>query len=609
MTPSLAKPTLLALALGLSITPDAALAYTASTEMIPMRDGAHLATDVYSPDAPGAYPIVLIRTPYNKGTLDAAAAEILCDTLEFVVVMQDTRGRYQSEGLDQVFFTDGWGDLQDGYDTIDWLASQPFSDGNVGMMGVSAMGATANMAAGTYHPALKTIHVGVAPTDFFSQAVYQGGSFREALLEDWLGGQDASYMLDVYDDHPYYDDYWAGMNPMSRMGEMTLPIFHYGGFHDVFAEGTLEGFMTMDAQNGVGEQRLLMGPWTHVDEGAFSPTQGELTYPLDSVLPIGEANPIAWFNRHLRDQRRPLRSLMSRSPVTYYVAGDPEIDNSAGNYWAEAKTWPPSGLRETRLYLGDGTLGSALPASDALSYVHDPANPSPTIGGRELSLPSGPRDQSPLFERDDVLVFESAPLEAPLTVVGMTKALLVIESDAPDTDFTVRLADGYPDGRSMLVSDGILRTRSRRGQTAEAEEMLVPGTLTTIEVEIGSVSQAFDAGHTVQLIVSSSNHRRFKVSHNTDNPFWEEGEGAPALNTIHVGGSVPSQLILPTDDNARARAITPWSPKAAEIKVAAQKAKAGRPLNDGDLRALEYEGGRLLMDALYGQVEIHHTPR
>ena len=605
------KRLLLTTCLGGLVLPGIGMAAHKETFHVAMRDGTLLATDAYIPDA-GPAPTVLIRTPYGKGNLDDPFPSILCDRLGFSLVIQDTRGQGDSEGIDQVFFTDGWGELQDGFDTVEWIVAQPFSDGSVGEMGVSAMGIAANFNAGALHPALKTIHVGVAATDFYEHAAYQGGSFREALVVDWLEGQGASYMIDTYQQHRYDDDFWTFYDARARMSDqVSIPIFHYGGFHDIFTEGTLSGYTTMaprQAAGLAGEQRLVVGPWTHIDAGAFSTRQGELTYPEASMLPLGDVSPIGWFNRQLKGVHRPLQG-MDHYPVRIYLMGDPESERSAGNYWAWSESWPPPSTDRSLFLTAEGGL-SDVAQGDAppLTYISDPSDPSPTIGGRELSLPAGPRDQRPLLDRSDVLVFETEPLKEPYTVVGMVQALLFVSSDAPDTDFTVRLTDVYPDGRSMLVADGITRARARRGNTEDLEEFLIPGQVTSVTVQVGSTAQVFDVGHKIQVIISSSNHRRFKVAGNTDLAFWDEGEGEIAANSVYVDSFYGSKLLLP---NPRRGSLKHFPEVVTRTRQqqdrAVEKVMRGEQPIAADELALVQATDRALLEMLYTSVVDTYT--
>ena len=228
-----------------------------------------------------------------------------------------------------------------------------------------------------------------------------------------------------------------------------------------------------------------------------------------------------------------------------------------------------------------------------MGFLSDPSNPTDTIGGRELSLPSGPRDQRSLMARDDVLTFQSEVLEQPMTVVGAVSAALYIDSDAPDTDLSVRLVDIYPDGRAMLVLDGIQRARAREGNTENDQSFMTPGRTYRLEVDLGATAQVFDRGHRIGVMISSSNHRRFKVGGNTDLPFWEEGEGQVAQNRLFVDEVFSSHLLLPTPRRGATR------------KVAVEAAKApNRALTPQETRdQLSTQAGAHLLSLLHGTIE------
>lgn len=589
------------------LVPGLCHAVESTTVLIPMRDGISLATNTFYP-APGqTMPTLLIRTPYGKDFIPMPLAEQICDDLGYALVVQDTRGRGDSEGVDDVFLSDGWAENQDGVDTLDWIVAQPWSNGEVGMIGASALGITAYLAGGTLHPALKALHVGITPSEFYEQAVYQGGVYREALVTDWLGWQDSLHMLELYQDHPVYDEVWASLDLRTRYDAMTVPIYHWGGWYDIFAEGPVAAFEAL--QDGgpaglAGPQKLLMGPWTHVDRGAFSRVQGELTYPENSLLPLGELNPFKWFDRFLQEGRIKTAESPDPFPVRYYVMGDVDNPRSPANRWERARQWPVPGTTQ-RLYLAPGGgLSFSEPSGfpEPMDWTVDPADPTGTIGGRELSLPAGPRDQAALLTREDALVFQTPPLTEAVKVVGTVKALLWIASDAEDTDVSVRLMDVYPDGRSMLVTDGILKARHRQG--FDQEVFLTPGVIEPFEVEIGTTAILFEPGHRIQILLSSSNHRRFKVGNNTADPVWSDEPAAVATNTVYLDEIYDSHLLLPTP---RRDAVRPGlgaeAPADAALRRAQAHARQDLPLSAADRDALAYDAGRRLMEAL-----DTHTP-
>lgn len=595
----------LPMVLALTALPGSAYAFKAEKSvMVEMTDGVHLATDVFRPSIPGKYATVLIRTTYGKDFIPDEAARIICDGMNFALVVQDTRGRYESEGVDDVFMSDGWGENQDGYDTIEWIAEQKWSNQKVGIFGASALGVTGFMAAGAYPPALKTMHIGIAPWVFYN-TVYQGGSFREALIVDWLEGQGSEYMVDLYKEHPMYDEIWAQLDMRTRAEGISIPMFHWGGFYDIFTEGPMDAFTEMHALEllgTAGTQQLLMGPWTHVDDGAFSTQQGELVYPKDSIVPMDFANPLEWFQIQLNGKTR-TPAQPADWPVRFYVMGDVDNANAEGNHWEIAQTWPlPHQDKNLYLQPGGGLSWSAPTVSNASSaYTYDPQNPSPTIGGAELSLPAGPFDQRALLTRSDVLSFQTEPLFTPVKVVGTIRAQLYVSSDAPDTDFNVRITDVYPDGRAMLVNDSVLKARYRTGFSSPS--LLSDGEVAFLDIPTGTTSIVFEEGHRIQVIITSSNHRRFAVARNTGDGVWGTDAAVPAVNRVYFDSSRPSRLVLPEPEAGATRPAPRWSaPARSLISQAMANLKAGKRLSPKETLALEYEGGRLMMQLVQDHI-------
>jgi len=563
-------------------------------EMVAMRDGIHLETQVWTPDQTGLYPTVLIRSTYGNDIPESLGAW-MTDELGYALVVQDTRGRYESEGIDDVFMSDGWGERQDGYDTIDWIIAQPWSDGVVGIIGASALGITSYLAVGTLHPALKAAHVGISPWVFYD-VVYQEGVFRKALVTNWLAMQEASYMLDTYKEHPLYDDLWASLDMRTREEFITIPMYHYGGYYDIFAQGPLEAFSGL--QNGgpngnTGYQRLLIGPWTHMEDGFWARQQGELLYPRNSVIPVDDADPIAWFNKWLKGESV---QYDEEFPVRYYVMGDTTRTIGSGNYWEEATEWPVPNAERPLYLAAEGHLQFTRSAEGegSATYLYNPEDPSPTIGGANLFIPAGPRDQSSMLGRSDVLVFQTEPLTSPLKVVGNVRAELFISSDVPDTDFMVRLIDVYPDGIPYLVVDGAAKARYRYGQ--DDIRYLEPGEVAEITVEVGNVAIEFERDHRVMVVVSSSNADRFEPSKNTSDPLWSEDSGQAALNTVYFDSERASRLLLPQPLQDVTRMAPPSRLyRQEQIERATSRFAAGKSLTPLEHSALSQEAGRRLL--------------
>jgi predicted acyl esterase len=504
---------------------------------VPMSDGIELATTVYQPKQGGPFPVIVSRSPYNKDGLKNEAQKFCRNGYAFVA--QDLRGRFKSKGHHSIIFhNDGWNTPHDGHDTLAWIANQPWCNGKIGSTGGSALGITQNMAAPGAPPALAAQHVVVAFSDMYQHGAYQGGAFRTGLLEGWLKGTGMTDVnLKTFVAHPRYDEFWQEFNAEAQAERVNAPGVFVGGWYDIFLQGTINSFTTIQSRGGPaakGRCRLVIAPIGH---GPMT----ELKYPANAGQVPRCADNLAWFNSVLKGEDN---GIAADKPVHYYVMGDPTNPNAPGNVWRAADTWPPP-ARDTPYYLHASGQLSAEPPTEAgsRSYKYDPAKPVPTIGGAELAASIGPRDQKSLESRADVLVFSTEELETPVEVTGRISARLFVSSDCPDTDFTVKLTDVYPDGRSILVTDGILRTRFR--ESFEREKLLEPGEVVEIRVDLWSTSLAFDKGHRIRVAVSSSNAPRFDPNPNTGHPFRADQEQRVATNTLHCSEKYPSQIILP----------------------------------------------------------------
>jgi len=516
-----------------------AQAFLLETQMIPMRDGVNLATDVYRPNDERKHAAILYRTPYNKDSdgLDKETIQLL-NILGYIYIAQDCRGRFHSEGVDSVFLNDGWGALQDGYDAIDWIIGRPWSNGKVAQFGGSATGITTLRAAGSLHPALVCAAALVAPSDFYSQVVYPGGEFRKSLVENWITDQGSQYMIPYFMRFPYYNELWEEMNLHTRTNLMKTPILHIGGWYDCFSKGTVAAFQDLQQQPNAGPQKLVMGPWVHGEpsEGAV----GELQYP-DAGFDYEELL-LQWLGYWLRGFPA---SVLDEPNVRYYLLGDPNRTDEMGCQWLEAKSWPPTTL-EKQFYLAtEEKLDEMPPQAGSLTFTFNPLSPVPTVGGNNLTIKNGPYDQRAVGSRDDVLSFISGELTAPLRVEGFVRGRLFVSSNQPDTDFTLKLVDVYPDGREMLVTDGILRARFREGYREEDVKLLTPGDIVEIEITLPPTAIVFNSGHRIKIDISSSNFPRYEVNPNTGAEPNDRSNPQPADNTVYIGGDSASLLALP----------------------------------------------------------------
>jgi len=517
------------------------------TLMAPMRDGVRLASDLYShPTEAGPWPVILTRTPYGRGDREAFARGLVRRGYAFV--SQDMRGRFDSEGEDTAFLTDACGELQDGYDTIEWLSAQEWCDGNVGTKGGSAMGITQYMAVASAPPHLRCCSVGAAAPSIYHYAAYYGGVLRKNMAEGWLRGQKfRPENLELVKAHPYYDDMWRTVNLAEYAGQVTVPMIHRGGWLDCFQGGTIFAYETLQEHGGQGargNQFLVVGG------GAHGPVAPEALEFPDGGKKSGFTHEPEFFAHYLKDEENEVTEIPH---VYYFVMGAVEEEGAPGNFWRTSDQWPPE-AEQTPFYChADGTLSPEAPgdAEASMSYQYDPEDPVPTIGGANLGLPKGSFDQRPVEDREDVQVFTTDPLPEPVEVTGHIQAVLFISSDCRDTDFTAKLTDVYPDGRSQLLCDGIQRAKLRN--SLEQPELLEAGEVYRIEVDMWSTSMIFNTGHRIRLAVSSSNYPRFSANPNTGAPNDEGEEKRVATNTIYLGGDRASHVILPamTADNGQ----------------------------------------------------------
>jgi putative CocE/NonD family hydrolase len=386
----------------------------------------------------------------------------------------------------------------------------------------------------------------VAAPDLYRHAIFQGGVLRKSLIEGWLRLQGSEFLLEGFAAHPFEDSFWDAVDISGRYGQVDVPALHVGGWYDIFAQGTLDAFVGYEEQGGVGaagQQHLIMGPWTHAGLGGR--VQGELEYPQNAEMDLIQLTS-DWSEECLLGEEG---TASDWPAVCYYVMGDVDDANAPGNVWREAEAWPTS-AKELRLYLrGGGKLDAVPPTADegGDTFLYDPSDPSPTVCGANLLRKAGPCDQGEVEVRDDALVYTTPPLEEPLEVTGRVRARLWLVSDAPDTDVAVRLTDVYPDGRSMLVLDGILRARFR-GLDFSREELMTPGTPYELEIDVGSTSIIFNAGHSVRIIVSSSNAPRFDPNPNTGALYGASTETRLAANTILHNADHSSVLLLPVPE-------------------------------------------------------------
>ncbi len=543
--------------------------------MVPMRDGVRLSTDLYFPEeAAGKLPAVLWRSIYDKtGAYGREPALRELVQQGYVAVIQDTRGRGSSEGE----FTPSVGDRNDGYDTVDWLTGQPWSNGKVGSAGCSSLGESQLLLAAARHPH----HVAAIPqasaSGFFIRgrpwASFDGGVFELAQTAGWFSvdghGVDFSVLpiIDVLKKAgrpPSHYEKFAASNPVGpyfqalewiRPGEtLDVPALFFDSWYDYGAAETLDLFnMLRSGSAGAlarNNQFVIIAPGTHC--GYRDATERTIVGERD----LGDARfdvldlQIRWFDHWLKGIDN---AVVDRPRIRYYLMG--------ANEWRNADTWPVAGTRFTRLYLGsggranslrgDGTLDFEPPSQRAAdTFIYDPASPVPSLGGHACctgtDTESGSYDQTRIEMRDDVLVYTSAPLDQGIEVTGPLKLTLQVSSSAVDTDFTAKLVDVYPDDRAFNIQEGALRMRYRDG--FDKSLRMQSGEVYEAHIDLHATSNFFGPGHRIRLEVSSSNFPRWDRNLNTGGNNYDETEFEIARNSVHHSTERPSYLILPIVD-------------------------------------------------------------
>jgi uncharacterized protein len=565
---------------------------------VPMRDGIRLYADLYRPDTDQLLPAIVMRLPYNKNGLGIQT--LLLDASRaaqagFAVLIQDMRGRFASEGDFYPFFNEG----RDGYDTVEWTATQPWCSGAVGMTGASYFGASQWQTAVEQPPHLKAIFPYIAPSEFYEGFFYQGGAFQLGVSLHWgsgVGAENARRLaaqgmaepdamrrlilnLDEITNHYHYlplsqlsylreskaadfyfdwishstnDEYWKTIAANRHYDRIQVPAFNVGGWYDIFVHGTLENFVRMRQEGGSTVarkgQRLLIGPWAHAAASGF---YADVRFGALSSADAADLTglQIEYFSHYLKGENP---EYDQKPPVRIYIMGE--------NCWRDEQEWPLQRTQYTPWYLhsdgnavsNGGTLSPEMPGQEERdSYLYDPRDPMPTRGGATL-LPgahitanAGPRDQRPVEGRSDILIYTSAPLQQPLEVTGPLTVTLYAATTALDTDFVVRLCDVHPDGTSLLLAEGILRARSRNGY--EQPSLVEPGQVYKFQINLVATSNLYLEGHCIRVAVTSSSFPRFDRNPNTGNALGQDGpeELQPALQSIFHDDSRPSHILLP----------------------------------------------------------------
>jgi uncharacterized protein len=578
--------------------------------MVPMRDGTRLNTFAFLPaDGAARWPVILHRTPYGIVAADAPhkfdhthawlpnPAEPMRGSIlrgwqaitahGYATVYQDCRGRPGSEGEDRVYADDA----NDGHDTLEWIAGQDWSNGRVGMSGSSAGATTTFAAASTRHPCLRAFFAQAGASSIYDDVVCEGqsiemerlwlwvsknipglsASHREAVMArfgigaaeldraaasaaerwnrldaarraeppfinspDWLRLPLTGYpdfatwqpFLDEIVSHPAPDDF-RGRHNFRRT--IDIPGFHVTSWFDIFQTSVIAAFQEIQARTGT--QKLWVGPNEHYFVYASN------FWPRDPYF--------EWFSHWLKDEP----STLVNEPAVYY-SPRAWVDNRVAyepTDWRRAERWPPPGGAPHRLYLcGDGSLGQT-PSGEPRRYRYDPRRPIPNLGGRNMLIDAGPRDQRPAQALPDYgLIYRGEPLPSDMTIAGNVQVTLDVGSDCPDTDFVAKLIEMLPDGSAMLLMDGITRAMYR--DPVAGAQRLEAGRIYPLIINFGDICHTFRAGSRIEIDVASSNFPRRARNTNSGNPVLaKDGEDAirVATNTIYHTPAKPSFVGLP----------------------------------------------------------------
>ncbi len=547
---------------------------------VPMSDEVYLMATIALPEGPGPFPVVLVRTAYNRANISGAEYT----SRGMASMVQDCRGRYGSEGEWYPFTNEA----QDGYDTLEWIAAQSWCNGKIGMFGDSYLAATQLCLAPTQSPHLSALNPRFMSGDLWRNAYYCGGAFSLALTFSWLCFEVASRtsgagLLTAFDvsrllrelplialdeksgcgrvkawrdyvTHDRLDDFWKALNVREKMGRFAVPVLLVGGWYDYYAGETFDNYVSLVGTaptRALAEgHRVIVGPWTH--GFGSGPRLGQVDFGPEALRENDCT--IRWLECILKGGSP---ADYQAAPIRIFVMGE--------NRWRDEREWPLSRTRFSQFYLhssgranslmGDGLLSTAAPGDeDPDGYAYDPDDPVPTLGGNhsvgpynpglyELALP-GPYDQRPIERRDDLLVYTTDVLERDMEVTGPVALHLFASTSAPDTDFVARLTDVHPNGRSINITEGVIRARFRE-RNWEIPRPVQPGKILDYLIELQPTSNLFLAGHRLRLDLTSSNFPLWDRNLNTGQPPGTGTEMQVAEQTIHHDSRHASHLTLP----------------------------------------------------------------
>ena len=539
---------------------------------VPMRDGVGLSADIYLPKTQGRFPTVLMRTPYDNNTAQMIEKGRRLANSGYVCVIQDVRGRWDSEGYSYPFQADG----EDGYHTQEWIGAQEWSNGKIGTAGASYLGHVQWQSAPYRSEGLVCMAPRVISCDLFTLA-YPGGALQLNLAITWgmrtnahtaqsieyhnwteafralplirmdeLAGRKLEFWKD-WISHPTYDGYWEALNVEKQWGQIAAPALNMGGWYDIFAQNAFINFNGLRQHGRTPEakqSKLIVGPWPHAL--STSSRTGDVDFGINSMVDL-ESLELRWFDYWLKGIDN---GIVDEPPLRLFIMGV--------NEWRDEHEWPLERTTWQKWYLhskgeantlvGDGSLSTELPGQEQPDhFVYNPLFPVQTVGGNNCCsphiVPWGPFDQRPVEMRSDVLCYTSEPMEADVEVTGPIKIVLRAATDGPDTDWTAKLVDVSPTGYAKNLCDGIIRARYR--ESMNNPTLLEPNEVYEYEVDLAVTGNVFRRGHRIRVEVSSSNFPRFDRNLNTGHEFGEDDEVRPAHQTVYHSSQYPSYILLP----------------------------------------------------------------
>ena len=540
---------------------------------VPMRDGVELSADLYLPRASGTFPTVLMRTPYsNNMDVTIERARVLAND-GYACVIQDIRGRWDSDGDYYPFHPD----VDDGFDTQEWVGQQEWSNGKIGMAGSSYLGLVQWLSAPLRSQYLTCLAPRVICGDFYNGLVYPGGALQLNVVMTWgmrtngRTGQSIDYhdwtnafrALPVGDadlsagralgffkdwiEHPAYDDYWNAIDVEDKWNEIEVPAFSMGGWFDLYSADAFTNFNGI-RENGrtpeARQSRLIVGPWPHAL--STSSKTGDVDFGAGSLADL-DGEETRWFDYWLKGIDN---GIVDEPPLRLFIMGI--------NEWRDEHEWPLARTDWQRWHLhsdgdansvrGGGCLSIDTPTDEPEDrFVYDPEFPVQTVGGNNCCSPDivpwGPYDQRAVEMRSDVLVYTSDPFEEDMEVTGPIKVVLYAATDGPDTDWTAKLVDVFPTGYAMNLCDGIFRARYRESRSES--RLLEPNRVYEYEIDVAVTGNVFQKGHSVRIEISSSNFPRFDRNLNTGKDYGKDGEMRVANQAVYHSREYPSHVLLP----------------------------------------------------------------